>query len=240
MTAIFFYQNLQGLNKDEHRDYKISSSKNEYSFVKESICVSLAGDEFINASKEFPIIFTKNKKGQFEPAVLLGLRENENLFVDDKGKWRGDYVPAFIRRYPFLPIQHDNEDKVTICIDADYSGFQKKEGEILFSKKGDNSPFLQRAIDFLMGFHQSCKKTKVFVDQLEELDVFKSLDANVSMKDGREFSLSNFYIIDETKLSALPNHKITGLFKSGELAWIYAHLFSIRNLNKLTNYIPKD
>jgi hypothetical protein len=37
------------------------------------------------------------------PLALMGLNEGVNVFVDDEGKLLGEtYVPAYIRRYPFM------------------------------------------------------------------------------------------------------------------------------------------
>ncbi len=41
------------------------------------------------------------------PAVLLGIRDQENLYVDDNGAWNAKYIPAFVRRYPFVFSSQD-------------------------------------------------------------------------------------------------------------------------------------
>jgi hypothetical protein len=40
-------------------------------------------------------------------------------------------------------------------------------------------------------------------------------------------------MVDEGKLQALPDDKVMRLFRSGELAWIYSHLLSLGNFNRL-------
>lgn len=238
MSGLFFYKNIEPLNKEKHKGYKLAPADNGFSFVKESIAVLLAGAEFIEASKEFPIVFVKNEQECLVPAVLLGLRENENLFVDKNNQWTGQYIPAFIRRYPF--VFAGNEEKLTVCIDSDFSGFQQQEGEDLFSDEGETLPALQKAIDFLMEYQSQFKRTEVFVKRLEDEDLFTSLNANVSMNDGRQFSLTGFYIIDEKKLSALDDKKVLEIFRLGEFAWVYTHLASLNNLQKMVNLVPAD
>ncbi len=238
MSGLFFYKNIEPLNKEKHKGYKLAPADNGFSFVKESIAVLLAGAEFIEASKEFPIVFVKNEQECLVPAVLLGLRDNENLFVDKNNQWTGQYIPAFIRRYPF--VFAGNEEKLTVCIDSDFSGFQQQEGEDLFSDEGETLPALQKAIDFLMEYQRQFKRTEVFVKRLEDEDLFTSLNANVSMNDGRQFSLTGFYIIDEKKLSVLDDKKVLEIFRLGEFAWVYAHLASLNNLQKMVNLVPTD
>ncbi len=40
-------------------------------------------------------------------------------------------------------------------------------------------------------------------------------------------------MVDERKLQALSDQEVMRVFRSGELAWIYSHLFSMGNFNRL-------
>jgi hypothetical protein len=67
-----------------------------------------------------------------------------NSFVGDSGQWRSNtYVPAFIRRYPFVLAQSDN-DEFKVCFDEAYAGWNEEEGRELFAESGENSPYLTR------------------------------------------------------------------------------------------------
>jgi hypothetical protein len=49
-------------------------------------------------------------------SVMLGLRNRENLLVDDQARWLGHYVPAFrARRYPFVLAQLPGQS-LEVCL----------------------------------------------------------------------------------------------------------------------------
>ena len=101
MANLLFYKNPVPLNKNDHKDKKISSIGRNFMFAGETNSVILAGVEFSEAAKEYPIVFTQ-AGDKVVPVALLGLRNEENLFVDGKGGWDGRYIPSFVRRYPFI------------------------------------------------------------------------------------------------------------------------------------------
>ena len=101
MANLLFYKNPVPLNKNDHKDKKISSIGQNFMFAGQTNSVILAGVEFGEAAKEYPIVFSQ-AGDKVVPVALLGLRNEENLFVDDKGGWDGRYIPSFVRRYPFI------------------------------------------------------------------------------------------------------------------------------------------
>jgi hypothetical protein len=119
--------------------------------------VPLLASEFFECAREYPIVFARGQSGPL-PAVLLGLRESENLFVDADGKWGARYVPAFVRRYPFVPANGSGGD-LLVCIDESSPCFSTTEGEALFAD-GKPTPQLEHAIKFLREFHQAAAATE--------------------------------------------------------------------------------
>ena len=101
-------------------------------FAGETNSVILAGVEFSEAAKEYPIVFTQ-AGDKVVPVAMLGLRNEENLFVDDKGGWDGRYIPSFVRRYPFVLAETGETGQQAVCIDDAYEGFNDDEGEPLFA-----------------------------------------------------------------------------------------------------------
>jgi len=237
MASLFFYKNVVAIDKKKHSDYKIEGNKNNFEFVKNSISVLLTAVEFQESAREFPILFTKGADDKIVPAAIFGLRESENLFVDQDFHWTGNYVPAYIRRYPFVFFEQD--DTLTLCVDEDYSGFQKETGEPLFLDDGEQADSLKQAMSFLVEYQNQFKRTELFVEQLVKLDLLKDYNAKVSMNDGREFSIGGFMAIDEQKFQEISDEALSQLFRSGDLGLIYAHLASLKNLQSLVNRIPK-
>jgi len=97
MANLQFYKNPVPLNKNEHKDKKISSLGQSFMFAEKTNSVILAGVEFTEAAKEYPIVFTQ-AGDKIVPVALLGLRNEENLYVGANGAWDGRYIPSFVRR----------------------------------------------------------------------------------------------------------------------------------------------
>ena len=215
------------LNRDLHGAKKVKLVPKHFFFASGVNSVFLAGAEFRVASKEFPIVFTK-ASGKVIPVVLLGLREKENLFVDDQGAWDAAYIPSFIRRYPFALAELGEGEPQAVCIDEDYEGFDDFEGEALFSGE-EISTDLQNVMAFLERYQFECLQTDSFVDRLRDNDLLISFNAKVDMANGEEFGLKGLYSIDEKKLRELQDDKVLEIFRSGELYWIYCQLLSLEN-----------
>ena len=235
MASLLFYDKPVALNKSAHKDLKIKASDADFAFAKDTNSVILAGVEFTEAAKEYPIVFAQAGES-LVPVALVGLRNEENLFVDGKGKWDARYIPAFVRRYPFVLAETAEEGQRMVCIDEGFSGFNDKEGEALFENDAP-TPVLQQAIDFLEEYQRQYLRTERFISRLKELDLLMSLNAKIDMADGQQFALTGLMAVDEKKLLDLDDAKALEFFKSGELAWVYCHLMSLGNMARMIDRI---
>jgi len=238
MSTLLFYGNPVPLNSTRHRDLKIAPAKDGYSFATKTNSIPLMGVEFMEAAKEYPVVFAKAGEA-FVPVALVGLRNEENLFVDAEGKWDARYVPAFARRYPFVLAQGGPEDKLTVCIDESFSGFNAEEGQPLFDESGEQSPRLKEIVAFLNDFHGQALRTERFVKRLQEQDLLVELTANVRMADGQNLTLAGLYAIDEAKLLKLDDAVALDMFRVGEMALAYSHLVSLSNVQRLVERLGK-
>ncbi|WP_370216113.1 SapC family protein, partial [Thalassolituus sp.] len=59
MANLMFYQQPVALNKETHKDKKISSQDRTFEFAAGTKSVILAGLEFSEAGKEYPIVFAQ-------------------------------------------------------------------------------------------------------------------------------------------------------------------------------------
>jgi len=240
MSTLLFYEKPVVLNKESHKNLKVKPEAGDFSFARNTNSVILAGVEFAEAAKEYPIVFAATANDKIVPVALLGLRSEENLFVDKDGKWDANYIPAFVRRYPFVLAEGGEESELAVCIDEAYAGFNEEEGEALFTEDGANSPMLDKALQFLGEYQQQYARTEKFVEAIKELDLFQTLNARVDLTDGRQFALANFMVIDEKKLLGLKQKDAMNLFKDGSLAWVYAHLISLSNMSRMLKRIPAE
>lgn len=233
MAAVMFYEKPVLLNREVHKTKKIAPSAS-FSFASKANSLYLAGVEFIEACKEYPIVFTQVGGNKIVPVAMLGLRENENLFVGADGKWASGYIPAFVRRYPFVLAELEGQ-QMGVCIDEAYSGLNDKTGEALFDEKGTNTPFLQNALDFLNRYQVEYMRTDRFCERLKANGLLMEMNAKADLFDGTSFMVNGLMIVDERKLLQLGDKEALEIFRAGELSWVYAHLVSLSNMNRLVD-----
>ena len=58
------------------------------------------------------------------------------------------------------------------------------------------------------------------------------LNAKVDMSDGEQLALTGLLAVDEKKMLQLNDEKALEFYRSGELAWPYAHLISVGTINQ--------
>jgi SapC protein len=230
-----FYKKVVPLNKDVHGELYIETVEG-YQHTKETNSIYIAAVEFLQISKEYPIVFAKSADDKIFPVALLGLQKNQNLFVDDKGNWTANYIPAYVRRYPFILATPDEKEATfTVCIDESFPGFNTvKEGKPLFDKKGEQLDILNQAVDFLKDYQSHVHLTTLFCENLSKLDILEPMQANIEHADGDKTSLGGFMGVNREKLKALKPAQLTELVKSDQMELVFAHIASLYNINGLT------
>ncbi len=237
-----FYSNVMVLNKEEHKDLRLTVDNN-FSNFSNTNALPIAGVEFTEAAREHPIAFINYQNEGVIPVYILGLRDNENLLLNPDNSWKYRYVPAFVRRYPYIMTEPNEEGKSAICIDADYEGINDPKGDLIFTqdkKEIKPAPQLEAIMEMLGDFNAQLIRTREFTKRLEEYDLLKEISPQIDLLDGRSFSIGGIYTIDEEKLLKLEDKKALTLYRSGEMAWIYNQIASISNLIRLADYIPAD
>jgi hypothetical protein len=232
-TQPLFYKKPVPLNKDQHGDLYLEPS-GKFKFTKETNSVYIAAVEFIKAARDYAIVFGKSEDGSIFPSVLFGLQNNQNMYLGRKGEWLVDYIPAYVRRYPFiLATSGGTSDTFAVCIDESYSGFnRKKKGQRLFEESGEESDILKRSIDFLKEFQNHIQLTNKFCSNLRESGLLDPMQAKIT-RDGTEQALGGFLCVNRERLKGLEPKKLAEFMISDHLELIFAHLYSLNNLNRL-------
>lgn len=233
-----FYKDLLPLNSRDHADWKVSSFE-DASFLAKSHAIPLTVDEFVDAQRDYPIVFTAND--QPLPIALMGLNEGVNTWIADDGKLEaGLYVPAYIRRYPFILAKlNQNSEDMSLCFDPESGVVGKgKKGQALFEKDGDEkkpTEYTNNVLEFCRRFESSGQRTKAFLEQLKEVDLLMDGEIAITRNDmpNKPFIYRGFKMVDEKKLRELSTEKLEALHKSGMLMLIHAHLFSLNLMRSL-------
>lgn len=172
------------------------------------------------------------------PVALLGLRDGENVFVDDQGGWlEGAYIPAYIRRYPFIFSELQDSDQLTLCIDMDESVVEENGEQRFFDEEGKPTQLSQNALEFCKSYHAAAQQTMDFARALADSGILVDRQAEVNMPDGRKISFSGFRIIDEEKFRDMDDAAFLEWRKKGWLPFLYAHLFSGAQWQRLTRLL---
>lgn len=235
MSGMLFYNKIDLLDASKYGKMKIERSS-DYSFASQAKSIPVTGIEFVEASKEYILVFIKNDEGEYTPMIVLGLDDEQNLYVSEEGKWNAKYIPGYFRRYPFASLTNKEEDKFNICIDESYPGLGTENGQPLFEEDGSPAPIVQEVIQMLQNYHGQVKYTADFCKRLAENELLESKEfkAEVSTPAGnKRFQISGFYVVNEEKLLGLDNDIALDFFKKGEFSLIYSHLISLSNFNRL-------
>ena len=223
-----FYKGLEPLSSDTHANYRMKVQETA-PFLAGQHAIPITVDEFPLVQRHMPIVFSVGDDAI--PLALMGLNEGVNVFVNDDGKLMEDtfYVPAYIRRYPYMLAKLRPEaDELSLCFDptADAIG-PFEEGEPLFTD-GQPSEITKNILQFNESFEQAGQRTHQFMTELREAELL--MDGEVSIQpDGNQqpFIYRGFQMINEEKLADLRGDQLRKIAKSGMLPLLYAHLFSL-------------
>jgi len=222
-----FYNQLEPLSSSAHGAWKARRMESA-PFLAQTHAVPLTVEEFALAQRHFPIVFSVGDNPV--PLALMGLNEGVNVFVDDEGKLTSEvYVPAYVRRYPFMLARlRPEEDELSLCFDptADAIG-AFEEGEALFE---DNQPSetTKQILGFCENFEQAGMQTGAFMKELADNKLL--IDGEVSIQpegSAQPFVYRGFQMISEDALKNLRGDVARKMIQSGLLPLVYAHLFSL-------------
>lgn len=229
---LMFYEKVAPVSLERHKDWSIQTGVS-YKFAQSANAAPLMCAEFLTAATELPIVFGKSEEG-FSPVAILGIEQDNCLLVDDDGAWLGRYIPAFVRRYPFVFAADDKQETFTLCVDEEYPGIDPdgKRGDQLYD--GDEpAPILERALEFSRNYELEARKTNEFCKLLNEQNLFDPMQAGITLPDGQKRSVTGFYVVSRERLKELSDEVRDDFFKRDVLELIYYHLASLRNMEKL-------
>ena len=147
-TQLLFYNEARPVSAERHKDLSVKAGAT-YRFAKNVNSVPLTAIEFGQAAAEYPIVFAGTGDAVM-PAVILGAQQTENLYIDEAGAWQGRYVPAFVRRYPFVFSTDKAGKNFILHIDESFEGCNREgRGERLFDNDGNQTQYLRSTLSFL-------------------------------------------------------------------------------------------
>lgn len=236
---LLIYETAVPVNKQRHGNWSVRTGS-DYSFMREVNSVPLTAVEFAHAASEYTIVFS-GADGQVMPAVILGMRDHENLYLGEGGAWQSRYVPAFVRRYPFVFSSSPDGKTFTLCVDEQFAGCnQDGRGERLFDADGERTQYLANVLNFLREYQAQFQRTQAFCAKLKELKLLEPMQALFTLGSGERTTLGGFMGIERERLKALSGAQLAELASSDELELAYLHLHSLRNVRAMADrVVPK-
>jgi hypothetical protein len=226
-----FYNAIEPLNLDQHGTMKVRGISGMPELGR-THAIPLTVDEFTLVQRHFPIVFSVG--GTPVPIALMGLNEGVNVFLDENGRPLDTniYIPAYLRRYPFLLAKlRPESDELSLCYDPTSGAVGDfADGEPLFD--GDQPSAATKAIlEFCEQFEAAGLRTNAFVEDLVKSDLL--MDGEVAIQPegfDQPFVYRGFRMVDEEKIRNLRGDELRKMNQNGMLPLIYAHLFSLSQM----------
>ena len=229
-----FYNGLEPLSSETHATWRVRQL-DAAPFLVGQHAIPITTDEFPLVQRFMPIVCSIGDDAI--PLALMGLNEGVNVFVGDDGKLTENnlYVPAYVRRYPYMlaRLRPDSEE-LSLCFDPTSEAIGAfDEGDALF-ENGQPSQVTKSILDFSEQFEQAGARTQAFMNELRELDLL--MEGEVTIQPEQEqppFVYRGFQMVNEEKLAALRGDQLRKMSQSGMLPLLYAHLFSLSLMREI-------
>ena len=231
-TLPLFYNSVVPLSSQTHATFGMKT-REHLTFTKNTHAIPVTVDEFAMCQRSFPIVFGLGEAAA--PLALLGLQEGSNLYVDDNGQWEPNaYVPAFVRRYPFMLARLSPESQdLSLCFDETANQLEDGAGEPLFVE-GQPSDTTKAVLNFCEQFEQAVGRTRMFIDEMTKLNLLMDGEVTIQREGLAEPAVyRGFRMVDENRLQNLRGDQARKLVQNGMMGLIYAHLFSLAHISPL-------
>ncbi len=227
------FNDLAPLSSVDHASWKIKQADTA-PFLSKQHAIPVTIDEFAAVQRYFPIVFSVGDSPV--PLALMGLNEGVNTFVDDEGKLIDQvYVPAYVRRYPFLLAKlREDTDELSLCFDPSAEAIGPfDEGEALFVD-GAPSEATKTILGFCEQFEQAGQRTTLFMKELVDNGLLMDGEVSIQIADQEKpFIYRGFQMVSEDKLRDLRGDTLRKMMKSGLLPLVHAHLFSLQTMREV-------
>ena len=192
--------------------------------------------EFALASRDYPIAFVSGDAGaSFVAMILLGLENEQNLFVTPGGVWDAHvYLPAYVRRYPFcmtrVTVDGREQPERIACVEQ---RAVSERGEPLYDARGEPLPAWDQRRKLLFEYEADLVRSEELCRTLAELQLLETFTMQAVPLEGAPLAMTGMCRVAEQKIAELAPELLKELARTGILARIYAHLISLTNFGRL-------
>lgn len=221
------------INNVEHKDLRVITARS----ARLGDAVMSAPTfpfEFRSVQTCYPILLQRRDDGSHVPVALFGFERGENLFLDESG-WHASYIPAMIRREPFMVgLQKGEGEPIRVLsLDLDHPRVSREDGEALFQPLGGRTPFLERAADLVEQVYEGVGQAERFIRALEAHGLIESVTMEIRLRDGSRNHLLGMHAVNEERVQELDGETLGQLNREGHLMPLFMMLASLPNLQRL-------
>ncbi len=233
---VLFYTKPEPLSKELHSKIGLKRMEKPFAFAANTHVVPLTVTEFPVASLSYPIIFAGEKR---QPLAVMGINANQNMFVREDGSFEpGAYIPAYIRRYPFVLANDSARETLVVCVDRGAYMLGEDYDIGFFDEAGEPTDYTKGCIQFCQDFEGEARRTESFVQVLSDLDLFETRQTtftptNPDGTQGQPQPIAEYFAVSEEKLKTLGDQKLRELLNNGVIGQCYAHLISLVGWDRL-------
>jgi SapC len=225
-----FYRRPFALQAQVHSEISLKRTPS-YRFAAQTNAIPLTTQELFHAQRDYPIVFTNEPVPM--PMAVVGIQDRANLHVEPDGSWRrGAYVPAYVRRYPFLFSERPENQELTLCVDEASELLEATTANPFF-RDGKPTEITQKALEFCVAYQRQHEATREFGRTLAQVELLMPKDATVKLPGGESIVVRGFKMIDESKFNQLPAETFLDWRSKGWIALIYSHFLSLGAWDRL-------
>jgi hypothetical protein len=219
-----FYTRPEPVRAENHAGMSIRPEF-DFSFAAHINTVPVTVPEFMMIGRHYPIMFLGP---ELVPTAALGFNPQLNLFVNAAGEWAmGQYVPAYVRRYPFILLGAEGNEFLHLGIDG--VAASAKPGARALFENAEQTETTKKAVELCEQFHQAYMFTREFSKALLDAGVIEERALEIETSPGQKTQLGSFQRVSEDKFRQLPDATVLEWFKKGYLYAVYFHLQSMNN-----------
>jgi hypothetical protein len=227
------YQEIVPLTK-QHRVVLPEARKLPPAF-RSLTALPLSFTEFTVACRDYPIAFVGADVSNVIAMAVLGLENQQNLFVTADESWDATvYLPAYVRRYPFcmtrVTVDGKEQAERVACVEK---RALSDKGEALHDGKGAPLPAWEERRKLLFEYEADLVRSEEMCRELTRLQLLESFTVQAVPNQGAAVSMTGMFRIAEQRLAELAPEKLKELTQKGILARVYAHLISLANFGRL-------
>jgi hypothetical protein len=226
------YKDLVPLSSVEHADWRLRMSS-DLSLIENLHAVPLTVEEIPMAQRFFPVIFSVGDDAV--PLALMGLNEGVNVFIGEDGRFTAGYVPAYLRRYPWLLAKlRPDTDELSLCFDPSAGLIGAFEDGVELFKDGQSTDIVTETLKFCEQFEIAAQNTTNFMREVAEFNILEDGELRIQFPDmPQPYTYRGFRMVNEDKLRELRGDQLRKMNQSGMLTVLHAHLLSLPLMNDL-------